>query len=127
MNYKAELQQNNLDLQGLIDMANELPEAGSEESVETCTVTLTGHAFMSKVIYQKLENGEITTIHAGGSGDDIIFENVVCGTLFCAFDRGDDLIPDYVTGNGTLEYVGGGLDAAIIKVNGDCSIHITNT
>lgn len=44
MSYKETLQQHNTDLQGLIDKANALPDAGSGggggASVETCTVTI---------------------------------------------------------------------------------------
>ena len=40
MSYKTELQQNNLDLQGLIDMANELPDAGAG-GIDTSDATAT--------------------------------------------------------------------------------------
>lgn len=43
MSYLTQLQQHNTDLQGLIDKANVLPDAGSGGggSLETCTVTVT--------------------------------------------------------------------------------------
>ena len=60
MSYKETLQQHNTDLQGLIDKANALPDAGGGSgggSVETCTVQIP--ASDTTCVYTTIENDAI--------------------------------------------------------------------
>lgn len=66
MSNKTELQSNNIDLQGILDSINALPEAGSGASIETCTVNITTGLDMNFICWSSLNNGAITPNYQTG-------------------------------------------------------------
>lgn len=89
MSYNSELQSNNADLRAILDAVNNLPEAGSGVTVETCSVVIKSDLLGRPVFtYTAFENGQLVTKQTDAAlewsdeyGTQIaIFDNVVRGT-----------------------------------------------
>lgn len=100
--------------------------SGGGAEIETCTVTLTDYdPRHTRVIYSKLVDGVITTCNTLGGGT--IYTDVVCGTVFCVANDGNDgsLSPASPSGYATfiseIAYVD--MVASYI-VYGDCTINM---
>ena len=86
MSNKSELQSNNTDLQTILEMVTNLPEAG--KTINTCSInitTSTGNPTIEHLIYSKLENGSITIGYIENTQPPINLDNVVCGSAFFGY------------------------------------------
>lgn len=85
MSYKEILQQHNTDLQGLIDKANALPDAGSGggggASVETCTLVVEDNTIAIAGMQYQSTLGEIAYIITDPMTPATGTYTVVCGTM----------------------------------------------
>lgn len=129
MSYKTELQQNNLDLQGLIDIANELPAAGGGGSVETCSVIFTNRDGVEgfdygvgRVRYTTInEEGNIEYIEDGNFVSS--FNPIKNSIIFCD-NYGNDWLPINQTGNNFEILYNDITNNCIIVITGDCRIKV---
>lgn len=120
MNYKEELQQNNLDLQGLINMANELPTAGSESNdiaIETCTIWLSDNGYNESFAYgMAFEDGQLINKIFANDYDweaEMPMYNVVKGSYLIV----DGLRSDIIVECDGLEHISTVINKNGIEIN----------
>ena len=82
---------NNISLQEILAKVNELPEAGSGESIKTCTVKLSAQdsSYITGYAYTAYENGKFvsygSSMRVGESTlKDVTLNNVVCDSMVTA-------------------------------------------
>lgn len=133
MSNKSRLQANNINLQSLIDKANELPDAGSGESIETCTIEI-NHYGQTEPLYSPSiisyttldDSGNISASIMGSSGDSlhekspIVLSNVVCGSALSIYISG---AVSYSISN--IELIDVYNSLFVFKVNTDATITFT--